>query len=115
VRRARELKAKGIHCVDVGTYGGVWGIERGYCMTIGGPKDVGQRLDPIFKTLAQGRGDIPRTPGRDNLGGTAEEGYLHCGPAGAGNFVKMVHNGVEYGIMQAFAEGFDLFKNANSN
>jgi 6-phosphogluconate dehydrogenase len=114
VRRARELKSKGIHYVDVGTSGGVWGIERGYCMMIGGPKDVVQRLDPIFKTLAPGRGDIPRTPGRDKLGGTAEEGYLHCGPAGAGHFVKMVHNGIEYGIMQAYAEGFDLFKNASS-
>ena len=114
VRRARELKAKGIHYVDVGTSGGVWGIERGYCMMIGGPKDVVQHLDPIFKTLAPGRGDIPRTPGRDKVGGTSEEGYLHCGPAGAGHFVKMVHNGIEYGIMQAYAEGFDLFKNANS-
>ncbi len=114
VRRARELKAKGIHYVDVGTSGGVWGIERGYCMMIGGPKDVVQRLDPIFKTLAPGRGDIPRTPGRDKVGGTSEEGYLHCGPAGAGHFVKMVHNGIEYGIMQAYAEGFDLFKNATS-
>jgi 6-phosphogluconate dehydrogenase len=114
VRRARELKAKGIHYVDVGTSGGVWGIDRGYCMMIGGPKDVVQRLDPIFKTLAPGRGDIPRTPGRDKLGGMAEEGYLHCGPAGAGHFVKMVHNGIEYGVMQAYAEGFDIFKNANS-
>ncbi len=114
VRRARELKAKGIHYVDVGTSGGVWGIERGYCMMIGGPKDVVQHLDPIFKTLAPGRGDIPRTPGRDKLGGTSEEGYLHCGPAGSGHFVKMVHNGIEYGIMQAYAEGFDLFKNASS-
>jgi 6-phosphogluconate dehydrogenase len=114
VRRARELKTKGIHYVDVGTSGGVWGIERGYCMMIGGPKDVVQHLDPIFKTLAPGRGDIPLTPGRDKLGGTSEEGYLHCGPAGAGHFVKMVHNGIEYGIMQAYAEGFDLFKNANS-
>jgi 6-phosphogluconate dehydrogenase len=114
VRRARELRSKGIHYVDVGTSGGVWGIERGYCMMIGGPKDVVQRLDPIFKTLAPGRGDIPRTPGRDKMPGTAEEGYLHCGPAGAGHFVKMVHNGIEYGIMQAYAEGFDLFKNANS-
>jgi 6-phosphogluconate dehydrogenase len=114
VRRARELKSKGIHYVDVGTSGGVWGIERGYCMMMGGPKDVVQHLDPIFKTLAPGRGDIPRTPGREKLGGTAEEGYLHCGPAGAGHFVKMVHNGIEYGIMQAYAEGFDLFKNATS-
>ncbi len=114
VRRARELKLKGIHYVDVGTSGGVWGIERGYCMMIGGPDDVVKRLDPIFKALAPGRGDIPRTPGRDKMPGTAEEGYLHCGPAGAGHFVKMVHNGIEYGIMQAYAEGFDIFKNANS-
>jgi 6-phosphogluconate dehydrogenase len=114
VRRARELKAKGLHYVDVGTSGGVWGIDRGYCMMIGGPKEVVQRLDPIFKTLAPGRGDIPRTPGRDKLPGTAEEGYLHCGPSGAGHFVKMVHNGIEYGIMQAYAEGFDIFKNATS-
>jgi 6-phosphogluconate dehydrogenase len=115
VRRARELKSKGIHYVDVGTSGGVWGIDRGYCMMIGGPDDVVKRLDPIFKTLAPGRGDeIPRTPGRDKMPGTAEEGYLHCGPAGAGHFVKMVHNGIEYGIMQAYAEGFDIFKNASS-
>jgi 6-phosphogluconate dehydrogenase len=114
VRRARELKPKGIHYVDVGTSGGVWGIERGYCMMIGGPKEVVQHLDPIFKTLAPGRGNIPRTPGREKMSGTAEEGYLHCGPAGAGHFVKMVHNGIEYGLMQAYAEGFDLFKNANS-
>jgi 6-phosphogluconate dehydrogenase len=114
VRRARELRSKSIHYVDVGTSGGVWGIERGYCMMIGGPKDVVQHLDPIFKTLAPGRGDIPRTPGRDKMQSTAEEGYLYCGPAGAGHFVKMVHNGIEYGIMQAYAEGFDLFKNANS-
>jgi len=114
VRRARELRSKGIHYVDVGTSGGVWGIERGYCMMIGGPKEVVQHLDPIFKTLAPGQGDIPRTPSREKLGGTAEEGYLHCGPAGSGHFVKMVHNGIEYGIMQAYAEGFDLFKNATS-
>jgi 6-phosphogluconate dehydrogenase len=114
IRRARELKPKGIHYVDVGTSGGVWGIERGYCMMIGGPDDVVKRLDPIFKTLAPGRGDIPRTPGRDKMPGTSEEGYLHCGPAGAGHFVKMVHNGIEYGIMQAYAEGFDIFKNAAS-
>ncbi|MGH7224387.1 MAG: NADP-dependent phosphogluconate dehydrogenase, partial [Gemmataceae bacterium] len=107
VRRARELRSKGIHYVDVGTSGGVWGIERGYCMMIGGPKDVVQHLDPIFKTLAPGRGDISRTPGRDKMPGTSEEGYLYCGPAGAGHFVKMVHNGIEYGIMQAYAEGFD--------
>ncbi len=114
VRRASELKGKGIHYVDVGTSGGVWGLERGYCMMIGGPKEAVQRLDPIFKTLAPGKGDIPRTPGREKLGGTAEEGYIHCGPSGSGHFVKMVHNGIEYGIMQAYAEGFDIFKNATS-
>jgi 6-phosphogluconate dehydrogenase len=114
VRRAHELKPKGIHYADVGTSGGVWGIDRGYCMMIGGPKDVVQRLDPIFKTLAPGRGDIPRTPGREKMGGTAEDGYLYCGPAGAGHYVKMVHNGIEYGIMQAYAEGFDIFKSANT-
>jgi 6-phosphogluconate dehydrogenase len=112
VRRSKTLKAKGIHYVDVGTSGGVWGIDRGYCMMIGGPDEAVKRLDPIFKTLAPGRGDIPRTPGRDSLGGTAEDGYIHCGPSGAGHFVKMVHNGIEYGIMQAYAEGFDIFKNA---
>jgi 6-phosphogluconate dehydrogenase len=114
VRRAKSLQAKGIHYVDVGTSGGVWGIDRGYCMMIGGPKEAVQRLDPIFKTLAPGIGDIPRTPGREKLGGTSEEGYLHCGPSGSGHFVKMVHNGIEYGIMQAYAEGFDIFKNATS-
>jgi 6-phosphogluconate dehydrogenase len=114
VRRARELRSKGVHYVDVGTSGGVWGIERGYCMMIGGPKDVVKHLDPIFKTLAPGRGNLPRTPGREKMQSTAEEGYLYCGPAGAGHFVKMVHNGIEYGIMQAYAEGFDLFKNAHS-
>jgi len=114
VRRAKELSAKGIHYMDVGTSGGVWGLERGYCMMIGGPKEAMQRLDPIFKTLAPGRGSIPRTPGREKLGGTAEEGYIHCGPSGSGHFVKMVHNGIEYGIMQAYAEGFDIFKNATS-
>ncbi|HET9407791.1 MAG TPA: NADP-dependent phosphogluconate dehydrogenase, partial [Candidatus Sulfotelmatobacter sp.] len=114
VRRAAGLKAKGIHYVDVGTSGGVWGLERGYCMMIGGPKEAVQRLDPIFKTLAPGRGDIPRTPGREKVAGTAEEGYIHCGPSGSGHFVKMVHNGIEYGIMQAYAEGFDIFKNATS-
>jgi 6-phosphogluconate dehydrogenase len=114
VRRAKQFEGKGIHYIDVGTSGGVWGIDRGYCMMIGGPKETVQRLDPIFKTLAPGRGDIPRTPGRENLGGTAEEGYLYCGPSGAGHFVKMVHNGIEYGIMQAYAEGFDIFKNASS-
>jgi 6-phosphogluconate dehydrogenase len=114
VRRAKMLKEKGIHYMDVGTSGGVWGLERGYCMMIGGPKEAMQHLDPIFKTLAPGVGDIPKTPGREKLGGTSEEGYLHCGPSGAGHFVKMVHNGIEYGIMQAYAEGFDIFKNANS-
>ena len=114
VRRAAKLKEKGIHYVDVGTSGGVWGLERGYCMMIGGPKDVVQQLDPIFKTLAPGRGDIPRTPGRDKIPGTAEEGYIHAGPSGAGHFVKMVHNGIEYGLMQAYAEGFDIFRNATS-
>jgi 6-phosphogluconate dehydrogenase len=114
VRRAEALRAKGIHYVDVGTSGGVWGIDRGYCMMIGGPKEAVERLDPIFKTLAPGRGEIPRTPGREKLGGTAEDGYIHCGPSGAGHFVKMVHNGIEYGIMQAYAEGFDIFKNATS-
>ncbi|MFL6442247.1 MAG: phosphogluconate dehydrogenase (NAD(+)-dependent, decarboxylating) [Candidatus Sulfotelmatobacter sp.] len=114
VRRANELKGKGIHYIDVGTSGGVWGLERGYCMMIGGPSEAVQRLDPIFKTLTPGRGDIPRTPGREKLGGTSEEGYMHCGPSGAGHFVKMVHNGIEYGIMQAYAEGFDIFKNATS-
>ncbi len=114
VRRSKELQNKGIHYIDVGTSGGVWGLERGYCMMIGGPKEAVQRLDPIFKTLAPGMGDIPRTPGREKLGGTAEDGYIHCGPSGAGHFVKMVHNGIEYGIMQAYAEGFDIFKNATS-
>jgi 6-phosphogluconate dehydrogenase len=114
VRRASEFKAKGIHYVDVGTSGGVWGLERGYCMMIGGPDEAVRRLDPIFKTLAPGKGDIPRTPGREKLGGTAEDGYIHCGPSGSGHFVKMVHNGIEYGIMQAYAEGFDIFKNATS-
>src|SRR5437868_6919658 len=114
VRRSTQLKEKGIHYVDVGTSGGVWGLERGYCMMIGGPKEAVQRLDPIFKTLAPGRGDIPRTPGREKLGGTAEDGYIHCGPSGSGHFVKMVHNGIEYGMMQAYAEGFDIFRNANS-
>jgi 6-phosphogluconate dehydrogenase len=114
VRRARALQARGIRYVDVGTSGGIWGLERGYCMMIGGEADAVRHLDPIFKALAPGRGDIPRTPGRDKAGGTAEEGYLHCGPSGAGHFVKMVHNGIEYGLMQAYAEGFDLFKCANS-
>ena len=114
VRRAKGLQAKAIHYVDVGTSGGVWGLERGYCMMIGGPQDVVRHLDPIFKTLAPGRGNIPRTPGREKEGGAAEEGYLHCGSGGAGHFVKMVHNGIEYGLMQAYAEGFDIFHNAGS-
>ena len=114
VRRSRQLKEKGIHYVDVGTSGGVWGLERGYCMMIGGPKEAVQQLDAIFKTLAPGRGEIPRTPGREKLGGTAEDGYIYCGPSGAGHFVKMVHNGIEYGMMQAYAEGFDIFRNATS-
>ncbi len=114
VRRSGQLKAMGIHYVDVGTSGGVWGLERGYCMMIGGPAEAVQRLDPIFKTLAPGIGDIPRTPGREKMGGTAEYGYIHCGPSGAGHFVKMVHNGIEYGMMQAYAEGFDIFRNATS-
>jgi 6-phosphogluconate dehydrogenase len=114
VRRAKQCKERGIQYVDVGTSGGVWGLERGYCMMIGGPTEAVQSLDPIFRTLAPGRGDIPRTPGREKLGGTAEEGYIHCGPSGAGHFVKMVHNGIEYGLMQAYAEGFDIFRNATS-
>jgi 6-phosphogluconate dehydrogenase len=113
IRRAKELSAKGIHYVDVGTSGGVWGLERGYCMMIGGESDVIGRLDPIFTTLAPGRGDIPRTPGRAKIGGTAEQGYLHCGPNGAGHFVKMVHNGIEYGIMAAYAEGLGILRDAN--
>jgi 6-phosphogluconate dehydrogenase len=112
IRRAKELAPKGIQYVDVGTSGGVWGLDRGYCMMIGGPDEAVKRLDPIFKTLAPGRGDIPRTPGFDQRGGTAEDGYIHCGPSGSGHFVKMVHNGIEYGMMQAYAEGFDIFKNA---
>ncbi len=113
IRRAKELAPKGIRYVDVGTSGGVWGLERGYCMMIGGPQDAVQRLDPIFKALAPGRGNIERTPGRDKIGGTAEEGYLHCGPSGGGHFVKMVHNGIEYGLMAAFAEGLNILKSAN--
>jgi 6-phosphogluconate dehydrogenase len=113
LRRAKELAAKGIHYVDVGTSGGVWGLERGYCMMIGGETGVVARLDPIFRTLAPGAGDIPRTPGRENLGGTAELGYLHCGNNGAGHFVKMVHNGIEYGVMAAYAEGLGILRDAN--
>jgi 6-phosphogluconate dehydrogenase len=114
IRRARDLAAKKIHYVDVGTSGGVWGLERGYCMMIGGEPEVVKRLDPIFATLAPGRGnDIPRTPGREKIDGTAEQGYLHCGPNGAGHFVKMVHNGIEYGIMAAYAEGLGVLRSAN--
>jgi 6-phosphogluconate dehydrogenase len=112
VRRSGLVKDKGIHYVDVGTSGGVWGLERGYCMMIGGPKETVQYLDPIFKTLAPGRGTIARTPGREKMAGTSEEGYVYCGPSGAGHFVKMVHNGIEYGLMQAYAEGLDIFRNA---
>jgi len=114
VRRSQKLKERGIHYIDVGTSGGVWGLERGYCMMMGGPKEAVERLDPIFKTLAPGIGDIPRTAGREKLGGTSELGYLYCGPSGAGHFVKMVHNGIEYGLMQAYAEGFDIFRNSTS-
>jgi len=114
VRRSKQLSEKGIHYVDVGTSGGVWGLERGYCMMIGGPKEVVQLLDPIFKTFAPGRGNISRTPGRERMSGTAEDGYIHCGASGAGHFVKMVHNGIEYGLMQAYAEGFDIFRNATT-
>jgi len=114
IRRARELKAKGVHYVDVGTSGGVWGLERGYCQMIGGEADVVRRLDPIFKTLAPGRGEIARTPGREkSAAGTAEEGYLHCGQNGAGHFVKMVHNGIEYGLMAAYAEGLNVLRHAS--
>ena len=113
IRRASDLAPKGIHYVDVGTSGGVWGVERGYCMMIGGDKDVVGHLDPIFSALAPGRGEIPRTPGREKEGGTAENGYLHCGPNGAGHFVKMVHNGIEYGIMAAYAEGLAVLRSAN--
>ena len=114
VRRAKLLTEKSINYVDVGTSGGVWGLDRGYCMMIGGPEEAVSRLDPIFKTLAPGRGDIVRTAGREKLTGTVEDGYLHCGPSGSGHFVKMVHNGIEYGLMQAYAEGFDIFHNAKS-
>ena len=114
IRRAKELTPKGIHYVDVGTSGGVWGLERGYCMMIGGEVEVVKHLDPIFKRLAPGPGDIPRTPGREKLEGTAEQGYLHCGPNGAGHFVKMVHNGIEYGVMAAYAEGLGVLRDANA-
>jgi 6-phosphogluconate dehydrogenase len=113
IQRAKDLAPKKIHYVDVGTSGGVWGLERGYCMMIGGEKDVVQHLDPIFSSLAPGIGDIDRTPGRDKIDGTAEQGYLHCGPNGGGHFVKMVHNGIEYGIMAAYAEGLSVLRSAN--
>ncbi len=114
IRRAKALRAKGIHYIDCGTSGGVWGLDRGYCMMIGGEKDVVQHLDPIFAALAPGVGDIPRTPGREGRDPRVERGYVHCGPSGAGRFVKMIHNGIEYGLMQAYAEGFDLMRAAAS-
>ena len=115
IRRAKALKPKDLHYVDVGTSGGVWGVERGYCLTVGGEPEPVRRLDPIFRTLVPGKGDIPETPGRDQMNSTAEEGYLHCGPAGAGHFVKMIHNGIEYGLMQAYAEGFDILRSARGS
>jgi len=114
IRRAKELSPRGIHYVDAGTSGGVWGLDRGYCLMIGGEKEAVQRLDSIFKSLAPGRGDIPRTPGREKASGTAEQGYLHCGPSGGGHFVKMVHNGIEYGVMAAYAEGLNILKHADA-
>jgi len=114
IRRAQALRAKGIHYVDCGTSGGVWGLDRGYCMMIGGEKEVVEHLDPIFAALAPGVGDIPRTPGREGRDPRVERGYVHCGPSGAGRFVKMIHNGIEYGLMQAYAEGFDLMRAAAS-
>jgi len=114
IRRAKQLRASGVHYVDVGTSGGVWGLERGYCQMIGGEPEIVQHLDPIFKTLAPGRGNISRTPGREKVKGTAEEGYLHCGPSGAGHFVKMVHNGIEYGVMAAYSEGLNILHKANA-
>jgi 6-phosphogluconate dehydrogenase len=113
IRRAKELAPRGIRYVDCGTSGGVWGLDRGYCLMIGGPDEAVQHLDPLFRTLAPGRGSIPRTQGREKASGTAEEGYLHCGPSGAGHFVKMVHNGIEYGLMAAYAEGFNILCHAN--
>jgi len=113
VRRSKEVAKKGIQYVDAGTSGGVWGVDRGYCLMVGGPKEAVSRIEPVLRTLAPGKGDIEATPGRDGKS-TAEQGYLHCGPSGAGHFVKMVHNGIEYGLMQAYAEGFDIFKNAVS-
>jgi 6-phosphogluconate dehydrogenase len=114
IERAKGLRSLGIHYIDVGTSGGIWGLDRGYCMMIGGDTEIVQRLDPIFATLAPGPGEVPRTPGRDKLSGTAEQGYLHCGPNGAGHFVKMIHNGIEYGIMAAYAEGIGILKSANA-
>jgi 6-phosphogluconate dehydrogenase len=114
VRRSKMLAERGINYMDCGTSGGIWGLERGYCLMIGGPEEVAKHLDPIFKTLAPGAGTIEKTPGRENFTSTAEQGYLYCGPSGAGHFVKMVHNGIEYGLMQAYAEGLDIFRNANA-
>ena len=114
VRRAKELSEKGIHYIDVGTSGGIWGAERGYCLMVGGEKETFDHLQPIFRTLAPGRGEIERTPGREKIDSTSEEGFLYCGPSGSGHFVKMVHNGIEYGLMQAYAEGFDIMRNATS-
>jgi 6-phosphogluconate dehydrogenase len=114
LRRAKALAERGIHYVDVGTSGGIWGAKRGYCLMIGGDEEAVKRLDPIFRTLAPGSGDAERIPGRETMSGTAEEGYLHCGPPGSGHFVKMVHNGIEYGLIQAYAEGFDILRNADS-
>ena len=113
IARAERLRLVGLHYIDMGTSGGVWGLERGYCLMIGGERAIVERLDPIFRGLAPGRGDVPVTPGRDARGGTAELGYLHCGPAGAGHFVKMIHNGIEYGLMAAYAEGFNILRHAN--
>jgi len=114
IRRSKELAPRGLHYLDVGTSGGVWGLERGYCLMIGGDADAVTHLDPVFKTLAPGRGSLPRTPGHEKATGTAEDGYLHCGPSGAGHFVKMVHNGIEYGLMAAYAEGLNILKHANA-
>jgi 6-phosphogluconate dehydrogenase len=114
IRRAKVLAEKGIHYLDVGTSGGIWGAERGYCLMVGGAQESFDSLRPIFQTLAPGRGNIERTPGRENVDSTAEEGFLHCGPSGSGHFVKMIHNGIEYGLMQAYAEGFDIMRNATS-
>jgi 6-phosphogluconate dehydrogenase len=114
IRRAKDLAPKGVHYVDAGTSGGVWGLERGYCLMVGGPQQAVDHLDPIFAALAPGLGEIPRTPGRENRDARAERGYIHAGPTGAGHFVKMVHNGIEYGVMQAYAEGFDILRNKRS-